>query len=197
VAVCEANFGARVIVLHMARLSVLAITAVAVIAIPEAQAVDTSSNAVETEEVTVTGEATGSLTSLSPEESAKQKTALPGAFTIKTSDEMELGRASNFEDLLQRTPGVFLQSENGAEVSKISIRGSGITSEDEPLGVMFLMDGLNFNQGDGEATLEDFDVAALSHAEVLETTNRVSVSFQSLVTEFLARSAAPQLLAMR
>lgn len=39
-------------------------------------------------------------------------------------------------------------------------------AENEPLGVMFLMDGLNFNQGDGEATLEDLDVAALSHAEV-------------------------------
>ena len=150
----------------MARLSVLAITAVAVIAIPEAQAVDTSSNAAETEGVTVTGEATGSITSVLPEEAAKKKTQVPGAFTVRTADEMELGRASNFEDLLQRTPGVFLQSENGSEVSKISIRGSGITSEDEPLGVMFLMDGLNFNQGDGEATLEDLDVAALSHAEV-------------------------------
>ena len=51
----------------MARLSVLAITAVAVIAIPEAQAVDTSSNAAETEGVTVTGEAMGSLTSELPE----------------------------------------------------------------------------------------------------------------------------------
>jgi purine-nucleoside phosphorylase len=39
--------------------------------------------------------------------------------------------------------------------------------------------------------------AALSHAEVLETTNRVSASFESLVTEFLARSAAPQLIAIR
>jgi len=165
-AVCETTFGARLIGLDMARLSVLAITAVAVIAIPEAQAVDTSSNAAETEGVTVTGEAMGSLTSGSPEEAAKQKTQIPGAFTVRTADDMELGRASNFEDLLQRTPGVFLQSENGAEVSKISIRGSGITSEDEPLGVMFLMDGLNFNQGDGEATLEDLDVAALSHAEV-------------------------------
>ena len=120
----------------MARLSVLAITAVAVIANPEAQAVDIANNAAETEVVTVTGEATGSLTSLSPEESAKQKRQVPGAFTVKTTDDMELGRASNFEDLLQRTPGVFLQSENGVEVSKISIRGSGITSKDEPLGVM-------------------------------------------------------------
>jgi purine-nucleoside phosphorylase len=39
--------------------------------------------------------------------------------------------------------------------------------------------------------------SALSHAEVLETTNRVSASFQSLVTEFLARSAAPQPLPTR
>jgi purine-nucleoside phosphorylase len=37
--------------------------------------------------------------------------------------------------------------------------------------------------------------AALSHAEVLETTNRVSVAFESLVTAFLAGSAAPQLSA--
>lgn len=39
--------------------------------------------------------------------------------------------------------------------------------------------------------------SALSHAEVLETTNRVSAAFESLVTEFLARSAAPQLSAVR
>jgi iron complex outermembrane receptor protein len=121
--------------------------------------------------VIVTGEATDSLTSASSQESAKQKTQVPGGFTIKSADEMKLGRASNFEDLLQRTPGVFLQSENGAEVSKVSIRGSGITSEDEPLGVMFLMDGLNFNQGDGEATLEDLDVATISHAEIFRGAN--------------------------
>ena len=148
------------------RWSVLATTAVSVFGIQTAQAAETSNNSTETAEVTVTGEAPGSLTSVSPEESAKQKTEIPGAFTVKTTDDMKLGRASNFEDLLQRTPGVFLQSENGAEVSKISIRGSGITSEDEPLGVMFLLDGLNFNQADGESVLEDFDVAALSHAEV-------------------------------
>src|SRR5215472_1995434 len=165
-AICEATFGARLSVLDMARLSILAIAAIAVIAVPQAFSADTSNNAVETETVTVTGEATGSLTSLSPEESAEQKRQVPGAFAVKTADDMELGRASNFEDLLQRTPGVFLQSENGVEVSKISIRGSGITSEDEPLGVMFLMDGLNFNQGDGETVVEDIDIAVINYAEV-------------------------------
>jgi iron complex outermembrane receptor protein len=146
--------------------SVLAITAVSLIGIQTAQAAEVANRPAETEEVTVTGQATDSLTSMSPEESAKQKTQIPGGFTIKSAGEMKLGRASNFEDLLPRTPGVFLQSENGAEVSKISIRGSGITSEDEPLGVMFLLDGLNYNQGDGETILEDFDVATLSYAEI-------------------------------
>jgi len=45
--------------------SVLAITAV--VAIQEAQGVNTSNNAAEAEGVTVTAEATGSLTSVSPE----------------------------------------------------------------------------------------------------------------------------------
>ena len=146
--------------------SVVAIPAVAAIGIQITPAAETSNNPAEAEEVTVTGAATDSLISVSPEESAKQKAEVPGAFTVKTTDDMELGRASNFEDLLQRTAGVFLQSESGVEASKISIRGSGITSEDEPLGVMFLLDGLNFNQGDGETILEDFDVASLTYAEV-------------------------------
>jgi outer membrane receptor for Fe3+-dicitrate len=93
--------------------AITAVAAVAVIAIPEVQAVGTSGNAAENEEVTVVGEATGSLTSVSPEEAAKQKTQIPGAFMLRTNEDMELGRASNFEDLLQRTPGVFLQSETG------------------------------------------------------------------------------------
>ncbi len=138
---------------------------------PAARAAQDSDTAAQAEEVTVTGEATGSLTSASLEEAARQKKQTSGGFTLKDAGEMKLGRASSFEDLLQGAPGVFLQSENGAEVSKISIRGSGITSEDEPLGVMFLMDGLNFNQGDGEATLEDLDVAAISHAEIFRGAN--------------------------
>ena len=39
--------------------------------------------------------------------------------------------------------------------------------------------------------------AALSHAEVLDTTTRVSAAFESLVTEFLVRSGAPQLTAVK
>jgi len=117
--------------------------------------------------ITVTAtNSTQSLTSPSAGKAAVQKVATPGGFTIKTTQEMKLGRAANFGDLLEGVPGLFLQSENGMEISKISMRGSGIDSADEPLGVEFLLDGVSFNQGDGEAIIEDFDVSTLSYAEV-------------------------------
>ncbi len=119
-------------------------------------------------EITVVGQVpgSGSLTSPSAEKSAGQYKQVPGGFTVKTADEMNKGRASNFQDLLQGVPGVFMQSENGVEMSKVSIRGSGIESDDEPLGVEFLLDGVSFDQGDGETIIEDFDVSTLKYAEV-------------------------------
>jgi len=118
-------------------------------------------------EITVFGQvAPGPLTSPSAAKAALQKQEIPGGFTIKTTDDMKEGRASNFLDLLAGVPGLFMQSENGVEISKISLRGSGIDSADEPLGVEFLLDGLSFNQGDGEAIIEDFDVSTLNYAEI-------------------------------
>ena len=107
-----------------------------------------------------------SLTSPSAEKAAEQNTQIPGGFTVKTADDMKKGRTSNFLDLLSGVPGLFMQSENGVEISKVSIRGSGIESDDEPLGVEFLLDGISFDQGDGETIIEDFDVSTLKYAEV-------------------------------
>lgn len=118
-------------------------------------------------EITVVGHfVPDSLTSPSAEKAAGQNKQIPGGFTVKTADEMKKGRTSNFQDLLQGVPGLFMQSENGVEISKVSIRGSGIESDDEPLGVEFLLDGVSFSQGDGEMIIEDFDVSTLKYAEV-------------------------------
>ena len=118
-------------------------------------------------EVMVVGQAIpGSLTSPSAQVAAEQKTQIPGGFTVKTVEDMNKGRASNFQDLLAGVPGVFVQSENGMEISRISIRGSGIESDDEPLGVEFLLDGISFDQGDGETIIEDFDVNTIKYAEI-------------------------------
>jgi outer membrane receptor protein involved in Fe transport len=56
-------------------------------------------------------------------------------------------------------------------VTRVSIRGSGILSEDEPVGVQLLLDGLTLNQADGEAILEDFDLATIKYAEVFRGAN--------------------------
>src|SRR6266478_7819661 len=90
-------------------LDLLFITAITLIAIQNARSADTLTKPAEVQEVTVTGEATGSITSVSLEESAKQKQQVPGGLTIKNAGEMKLGRASNFEDLLECASGVFFR----------------------------------------------------------------------------------------
>src|SRR5580704_3453242 len=71
-------------------------------------------------EITVKGKAVpGSLTSPSADKAADQNQQIPGGFTIKTADEMKKGRAANFLDLLAGVPGLFMQSENGMEISKV------------------------------------------------------------------------------
>ena len=61
---------------------------------------------------------------------------------------------------------------------------------------MFLMDGLNFNQGDGEATLEDLDLATISHAEIFRGANAFKYGALTLggainLVPFTGSDAAP------
>jgi iron complex outermembrane receptor protein len=115
--------------------------------------------------------APSSLTSPSLREATAQKREVPGGFTLRDASNLDRGRGSSFQDLLGGIPGLTLQSENGMELTKVSIRGSGVLSEDEPLGVIFLLDGFPFNQGDGEAILEDFSLGSIRYAEVFRGAN--------------------------
>ncbi|HEX4264493.1 MAG TPA: TonB-dependent receptor [Verrucomicrobiae bacterium] len=121
--------------------------------------------------VTVLGTNSPSLTAPSLEQARKQYQQVPGGFTITGVGQFERGRGSSVEDLLEGIPGVNLQSQNGMEATKISIRGSGILSDDEPLGLQVLLDGFTFNQGDGEVILEDFDLGGVKSAEVYRGAN--------------------------
>ena len=158
----------------MCRSRLLFVAAIQFLAIGTSNAADvpSTSSAETLSRVIVTDQAEPeSLTSPSAGKAAEQKKEIPGGFTLRNTEQMERGRASNFEDLLKRTPGLFLQTDNGTEVTKVSIRGSGILSEDEPLGVQFMLDGLTLNQADGEALLEDFDLATVKYAEVFRGAN--------------------------
>jgi iron complex outermembrane recepter protein len=113
----------------------------------------------------------GAATSPSLEEAAYQRREIPGAITLRDTSDMYRGLASGFQDLLARTPGLVMQSENGSEVGEMSIRGSGVLSDEEPIGIMFLLDGFPMNQGDGQAILEDFNLGAVKYAEVFRGAN--------------------------
>jgi len=94
----------------------------------------------------------------------------PGGASIVGVDKLIEGRTESFKDLFHNTPGVFVDDTNGGENVKISIRGSGIQSDDV-LGIEFLLDGLPYNEGDGEALLEDFDLQSIKGAEVYRGSN--------------------------
>lgn len=120
------------------------------------------------------------LTAPSVVEASRQFQEVPGAITIRDTRDLHLGLASGFQDLLARTPGLVMQSENGSEVGEMSIRGSGVLSDEEPIGLVFLQDGFIMNQGDGQAILEDFDVGTIQYAEVFRGANAFRYGSTSL-----------------
>lgn len=153
------------------RNTLILVAAVPLLATSVPTSADAQSTSVEeTSHIVVTGQAESEPVT-PEEEAAEQKRHIPGGFALRDTDDLNRGRASNFEDLLLRSPGVYLQTDNGTEVTRISIRGSGILSEDEPLGVQFMLDGLTLNQGDGEVILEDFDLATIKYAEIFRGAN--------------------------
>lgn len=93
-----------------------------------------------------------------------------GGAAVVDLGQYQLGRSSNFADFFQDATGIYLSSDNSGEATKLSIRGSGIQS-DETLGVQVLLDGLPYNQGDGEANLEELDLHSVSSAEVYRGAN--------------------------
>jgi iron complex outermembrane receptor protein len=88
-----------------------------------------------------------------------------GGTQVLGTEEFREGRAANFQDFLQHATGVYVASDNAGEASKISMRGSGIQA-DEALGVQILLGGIAYNQADGEANLDEIDLAAVQGAEV-------------------------------
>jgi len=118
-------------------------------------------------EITVVG-IEKSLTSPVLIDAADLKTRIPGGFTLKKTD---CRGTCNFKELQKLVPGVYTQSDGGTEESRVSIRGSGIQSEYEPIGVEFLLDGIPYNEGNGAVNLEDFDLNSIIYSETYRGAN--------------------------
>ncbi|MGA3172335.1 MAG: TonB-dependent receptor [Chthoniobacteraceae bacterium] len=130
----------------------------------ELHAQDQNTAPVSLPEVVVT-DTTSSLVSPSAETAKEQLSQIPGAANVVTSKEFQEGRGAYLDDFLNYQPGLFVQSSQGSEDTKISDRGSGIQA-DAVSGLEVLLDGMAINQGDGEAFLQDFDLRDVKYAEV-------------------------------
>ena len=113
----------------------------------------------------------------------------PGGASIVGVQKFIEGRTGSVRDLFEDTPGVFVESDNGAQSTRISIRGSGIQA-DGILGISFLLDGIQFHETDGEALLEDVDLLAIKGAEVYRGANALRYGAISLggAINFLPRT---------
>lgn len=120
-----------------------------------------------TERIVVTGNALpgASLTSRDLDSAREQLLSMPAGVSVQGAEDYERGRGAYLEDFLRYQPGVLVQSTQGSEDNKVSIRGSGVQNDDLS-GLTMLIDGIPLNQADGEAYLRDVDLQSVKYAEV-------------------------------
>ncbi|WP_223789099.1 TonB-dependent receptor family protein [Marinicella meishanensis] len=80
-----------------------------------------------------------------------------GGASITTPELWDQQKASNIKDLLDFTPGVFVQPRNGAESARVSIRGSGLGRQFQGGGLQLLYDGLPLHTADGSFDFQAID----------------------------------------
>jgi iron complex outermembrane receptor protein len=73
----------------------------------------------------------------------------PGGVEVVPASRYPDGRATTMKDMLDYTPGVWVQSKYGQEDSKLVIRGSGLSRNFHLRGVRLLQDGTVKNRADG------------------------------------------------
>jgi iron complex outermembrane receptor protein len=95
---------------------------------------------------------------------------VPGGATLVVPDQYRSGATGSLSRLLDAVPGVFAVSQAGGQETRISIRGSGIQSDDI-LGITFLQDGIPINEGDGEADIEELDLGNIAYLQVFRGAN--------------------------
>ncbi|HWB58115.1 MAG TPA: TonB-dependent receptor [Chthoniobacteraceae bacterium] len=115
-------------------------------------------------EVVVSG-SESTLLSPDADTAAQQLSAIPGATGVVTPENFQQSRGAYLDDFIPYAAGVYIQSGQGSEDTKVSVRGSGIQSDDIA-GLEVMIDGMNVNQADGEAFLQDFDLRTIKYAEI-------------------------------
>lgn len=86
---------------------------------------------------------------------------------IITSKDIERVNTINFVDVLNRVPGIFMQS-GSLNTNKISIRGIGSRNLYGTSKIRAYFHDIPLTSGNGETTIEDFELGAISRFEIIK-----------------------------
>lgn len=103
-----------------------------------------------------------------------------GAVSVLDAQRYRNGRAAGQDDVLKLVPGVFVQSDNAADDTRISIRGSGLSSRSFGRGISSFQDSIPLGRLDSGTTAQLVDVLAYDHIEVLRGANGLVLGSPSL-----------------
>jgi iron complex outermembrane receptor protein len=106
-----------------------------------------------------------SLTANSELEAKAELKKNAGGVSLVSKKQYENTKASNFKEVLEYVPGVFVQTRYGEE-SRVSIRGTGLSRTFHLRGLRLLQDGIPMNLADGSADFQELDPSAYDHIEV-------------------------------
>jgi iron complex outermembrane receptor protein len=116
------------------------------------------------------------------EEQAREEIRrVPGGVDVIGQERIRDSRASNLQDVLEMTPGVWIRPRAGAaDESQISIRGSGLRSNFHLRGVNVLLDGFPYGNADGFSDFESLELLNTKRIEVYKGANALRFGANTL-----------------
>ncbi|MGH8613243.1 MAG: TonB-dependent receptor family protein [Gammaproteobacteria bacterium] len=136
---------------------------------------------VELPEIVVEGEPPSRALTLPSLEAARMRLErVPGGTDLIDAETYRQGRTNHISDLLQWSPGVWVQPRFGADEARLSIRGSGIQRTIGLRGIKLLQDGIPIDHADGGAFFHAFDPLATRYVEVYRGANALQYGATTL-----------------
>ena len=106
------------------------------------------------------------------DEREERMAEVPGGVALIPVEEIQATRQANLKDVLQFTPGVYVQPRFGAaDEMQISIRGSGLRNNFHARGVNLLVNGMPYRNADGFTDFESLELLTTESIEVYKGGN--------------------------
>ncbi len=122
----------------------------------------------------------GSLTVPTIEALREELRLIPGGIDVIDAESYKRGKAATLKDVLDYSPGVFVQPRFGAEEARISIRGSGIQRTFHGRGIKLMQDGVPVNLADGGFDFQAIEPLVAKAVEVYRGANALQFGSTTL-----------------